>query len=128
MGKKEKILELIKEFDGLTYAKIIDLYNKRYKPSSITKESGYVFLSRLRESGLVKSEGKDDVKGKLFIYEPTLKALNQKIEPQQNSELIDKLVLLMIKIRVNSEMYGINISEKEIQPSIKRLRGSDKIG
>jgi len=128
MGKKEKILELIKEFDGLTYAKIIDLYNERYKPSSITKETGYVFLSRLRESGLVKSEGKDDVKGKLFIYKPTPKALNQKIEPQQNSELIDKLVLLMIKIRVNSEMYGINISEKEIQPSIKRLRGSDKIG
>ncbi len=77
MGKKERILELIKEFDGLTYNKIIDLYNERFKSSSITKETGYVFLSRLIESDLVTSEPKDDVKGKCYFYKPTPKALNQ---------------------------------------------------
>ncbi len=42
--------------------------------------------------------------------------------------LIDKLVLLMVKAGVNSEVYGIDIEESEIQSNIDRLTESGKIG
>lgn len=45
-----------------------------------------------------------------------------------NIDLIDKLVLLMIKAGINSEIYGIDIKESEIQSNIKRLMESGKIG
>ena len=41
---------------------------------------------------------------------------------------IDKLVLLMVKAGVNSEGYGIDIKESEIQSNINRLTESGKIG
>lgn len=44
-----------------------------------------------------------------------------------NIQLLDKLILLMIKARINSEKYGVNINEFEIQPSIKRLKTGGKI-
>jgi uncharacterized protein YqfA (UPF0365 family) len=46
----------------------------------------------------------------------------------ENTDLIDKLVLLMIKAGINSEIYGIDIKESEIQSNIKRLMESGKIG
>nr|BDI55105.1 MAG: transcription elongation factor Elf1 [uncultured archaeon] len=39
-----------------------------------------------------------------------------------NTELLDKFVLLMIKARIDSEDYGINIEESEISGSINRLK------
>ena len=46
----------------------------------------------------------------------------------ENTDLVDKLVLLMIKAGINSEIYGIDIKESEIQFNIKRLMESGKIG
>ncbi|HUS48637.1 MAG TPA: hypothetical protein VMZ91_00590 [Candidatus Paceibacterota bacterium] len=43
-------------------------------------------------------------------------------------DLIDRLVLLMVKAGVNSEVYGIDIKESEIQSNINRLTESGKIG
>ncbi|KKN51809.1 hypothetical protein LCGC14_0619090 [marine sediment metagenome] len=45
-----------------------------------------------------------------------------------NEELIDNLVELMVKSGVISEDYGIDISEKQIEPNIKRLTESGRIG
>ena len=46
----------------------------------------------------------------------------------QNNELVDKLVLLMIKANINSENYGIEITEGEIQSNIQRLQEENKLG
>ncbi len=43
-------------------------------------------------------------------------------------DLMDKLVLLMVKAGVNSKVYGIDIEEAEIQSNINRLTESGKIG
>jgi len=81
MGRKEKILNLIIEFDGLTINKIIVIYNERYNPDMLTKDLCYAYLQRLKGYGnkpiLVKAENKDNIKGKCFIYKPTVLALNQ---------------------------------------------------
>ena len=45
-----------------------------------------------------------------------------------NSDLLDKLVLLMVKAGITSEEHGIDINESDIEPSIKRLMESGKIG
>ena len=45
-----------------------------------------------------------------------------------NTDIVDKLVLLMIKAGINSEGYGIDIKESEIQSNINRLMESGKIG
>jgi len=39
-----------------------------------------------------------------------------------NTELLDKFVLLMIKARIDSEIYGVKIEESEISESINRLK------
>lgn len=39
-----------------------------------------------------------------------------------NTKLLDKFVLLMIKARIDSEDYGIDIVESEISGSINRLK------
>jgi len=44
-----------------------------------------------------------------------------------NKQLLDKLILLMIKAKINSEKYGVDINEFEIQPSIKRLKEGGRI-
>ncbi len=49
------------------------------------------------------------------------------VDPDINS-LIDKLVFLMVKAGVNSEVYGIDIEESEIQSNIDRLIERGKIG
>ena len=41
---------------------------------------------------------------------------------------MDKLVLLMIKAGINSDAYGIEIKENEIESIIKRLMECGKIG
>jgi hypothetical protein len=45
-----------------------------------------------------------------------------------NNDLIDKLVLLMVKAGINSEKYEIDIKESEIESSIKRLTKGGLIG
>ena len=45
-----------------------------------------------------------------------------------NTGLIDKLVLLMIKAGINSDGYGIDIKESEIQSNLNRLMESGKLG
>ena len=46
----------------------------------------------------------------------------------ENIDLLDKLVFLMIKAGINSETYGIDIKESEIQPIINRIVESGKLG
>lgn len=45
-----------------------------------------------------------------------------------NIDLVDKLVLLMVKAGINSEVYGIDIKESEIQSNINRLMESGELG
>ena len=116
MGKKERILELIKEFDGLTYKRIIELYNERYEPSTITKETGYIFLQRLKGDDknpeLIRAESKDNVKGKCFIYKPTSLALDQ----ESFSNKIDDLEFLKSLFeREALKVYPKKVSKDDIE-------------
>ena len=43
-------------------------------------------------------------------------------------DLTDKLVLLMVKAGINSESYGVDIKESEIQSNINRLTERGKFG
>jgi len=49
-------------------------------------------------------------------------------QKQVDNELVDKLVLLMVKAGINSEKYGIDIKESEIESNIKRLAKGGLIG
>jgi len=54
--------------------------------------------------------------------------LNGNDNGKANSDLLDKLVLLMVEAGISSEEYGIEINESDIEPSIKRLTESGKLG
>lgn len=101
MGKKEKILELIKEDDGLTYNKIIDKYNEKYKPDTVKRLSGYVYLRRLKNDGLIEND-----KGINVLYKPTPKALTE--EPDNPNIVDSKYKKIVIDL-----LDGKNISEKD---------------
>ena len=110
MGKKEKILELIKENDGLTYNKIISKYNEKYDPDdekhdTLKEKSGYSYLKRIKKDGLIEND-----KGINVLYKPTAKALTD--NPVNIEKTTDNLVLLMIEAEIESKEYGIDISEK----------------
>ena len=102
MGKKEKILELIMENDGLTYNKIIDKYNEKYdnptEPDTIKRKSGYVYLKRLKDDDLIENE-----KGINVLYKPTQKALTD--NPDKVDSKYQKIVIRLLD--------GKNISEEE---------------
>jgi predicted transcriptional regulator len=121
MGKKEKILELIKEFEGLNYNQLLKLYNERYNPDTIKRKSAYSYLKRLKKAKLIENDN-----GKNITYKATPKALNQ--DTTENYEVLDKVVETLVKSGVVSEKYGVEISEKEIEPSIKRLEESGRLG
>jgi len=122
MGKKERILELIIEFDGLTYKRIIELYNERYNPSTITKETGYIFLQRLKGYNkktkkfdnpiLIRAESKDNVKGKCFFYKPTALALNQETFSDKINDL-EYLKSLFEKEKV--EIIGSKLTKDDFK-------------
>ncbi len=112
MGKKEKILELLKE-EVLTTKEISNHLN--YQEGEIR-----VYINRLKKNGLIIEVGR---KERYIMYSANKKALERK-----RKDLIDKLVYLMIKIGINSTDFDIEITEKEIKPSIKRLRRKGKIG
>lgn len=78
MGKKEQILELIKENDGLTYTTLIRKYNEKYdinpdNPDTLKEKSGYSYLKRLKKDGLIEND-----KGTNVLYKPTSKAFSDK--------------------------------------------------
>jgi len=90
MGKKEKILELIKENDGLTYNKLITKYNEKYNtnpnnPDTIKRKSAYVYLKRLRKERLIEND-----KGMNVYYKPTPKAYLTKEEQKELEKPLQK--------------------------------------
>lgn len=124
MGYKEEIVELLKENElGLKYNTLLTEYKEKYNKEL---ENGYIYLQRLKKDGLVKTYIPEDRKGKIIAYKLTTKAFET--NNVESDDLNDKLVLLMIKARINSEIYGIDIREKEIESSLKRLKESGKIG
>lgn len=72
-----------------------------------------------------------ETSSKFDVSEMTIKRiLDEKPKNETNgidTELLDKLVLLMVKARINSSEFGIDIKESEIEPSINRLKESGKI-
>lgn len=73
MGKKERILDLIKENDGLTYITLIRKYNEKFEPDTLKEKSGYSYLKRLKKLRLIEND-----KRKNTLYKPTPKALSDK--------------------------------------------------
>lgn len=53
--------------------------------------------------------------------------LSSNFKSSNDTRLLDKLVLLMIRAGVNSENYDIHIAEEDINSSIKRLQKEGKI-
>jgi len=129
MGHKENIIELLKENElGLTYKVLYSKYEKKFGfKLSNEEKNGYYYLKVLIDKGLVKTYIPEDRKGKIVAYKLTEKALNQ--EPDHSDiTLTDKVVEVLVKSGAKSEDYGVEISEKEIMPSIKRLMESGRIG
>ncbi len=79
-----------------------------------------VYISRLKKERLIEKIGK---KNRYNIYTAI-----QKEPIEISNELVDKLILLMVKAGINSEKYGIDIKESEIESSIKRLTKGGLIG
>jgi len=111
MSNKYKILELLKQ-NELTIKEISD-------KSEFNENEIRVYIHRLKDDGLIREIGK---KNRYIIYAAIEK------ENIENHDLIDKLVLLMVKAGINSKDYGIDIKESEIQFNINRLMESGKIG
>ena len=112
MSNKEKILEMLKD-NELTVKEIGDKMN--LKENAIN-----VYICRLRDKNLIKKVGN---KNRYNIY--TSIKTEQK---QVDNKLVDNLVLLMVKANINSEIYGIDIKESEIESNIKRLREGGLLG
>jgi len=98
MGKKERILDLIKENDGLTYATLERKYNEKFGANKFNTNTGYVFLKRLKKAGLIENE-----KGINVLYKPTQKALTD--NPDKVDSKYQKIVIRLLD--------GKNISEEE---------------
>ncbi|MHA1988822.1 MAG: winged helix-turn-helix domain-containing protein [Promethearchaeota archaeon] len=99
IGKKEKILELIKENDGLTYNKIIDKYNEKYNPDTVKRLSGYVYLRRLKKDGLIEND-----KGINVLYKPTSKALTDNPDDfEYLKELFERGAVKLYKSKLNQD-------------------------
>ena len=114
MSKRSKILDLLTQ-NELTTKEIHDKTN--YDMDLI-----WPYISQFKKEGKIKKIGN---KGRFPIYTATEKVIHGN---SHNTELLDKLVLLMIKARINSENYEIAIQENEIIPSINRLKESGLIG
>ena len=72
MGVKEKILKLIVENDGLSYANVSKKYKEQYN-TELNKKSGYKFLQRLKNDKMIISESQKGTKIKHYIYKATVK-------------------------------------------------------
>ena len=112
MPNKEKILEILKG-NRLTVKDIAQKLN-------LKENAVNVYICRLRKDKLIKKISKDS---RYNIYTSI-----EKEQIQLDNELVDKLVLLMIEAKINSEMYGIDIKENEIESNIKRLRERGLLG
>ena len=86
--------------------------------------------------GKFKTPMRKDIKEIIKKYE---KLDKEGIQPEEiengilhkygnNNDLIKKLVLLMIRAKINSDEYDIEITEEEIQPIIKKLSEDDLFG
>ncbi|MFW9973417.1 MAG: hypothetical protein ACFFDF_24750, partial [Candidatus Odinarchaeota archaeon] len=78
-----------------------------------------VYVNRLKKDNVIEQCGIDN---RYKIYKLKNDVHNK------SSELMDKLVLLMVKAGINSEEYGVDIEESEIESNIKRLMESGNIG
>ena len=114
MSKRGKILDLLTQND-LTTEEIHD-------KTGYNMDLIWPYISQFKKEGKIKKIGN---KGRFPIYAATEKISH---ENNYNSELLDKLVLLMIKAGINSEKYDVKIVEKDIIPSINRLKESGLIG
>jgi len=79
-----------------------------------------VYICRLKDDNLIEKIGN---KNRYNIYQAI-----KKEQIQVDNELVDKLILLMVRARINSEKYGIDIKESEIESNIKRLTKGGLIG
>ena len=120
MTMKEKIIEVLNG-ERLTIKDITNKINKKYQINT-TEARIRMYVWRLKDEdkdNAIEECGKDNrykvYKLKSNVYD-------------ENSELTDKLVLLMIKAGINSDNYGIEIKENEIESIINRLQESDQIG
>jgi len=114
---KEKIIEILKG-NKLTIKEITDKINKKY-PNNTTEARIRSYIKRLKDDDVIEKCGIDN---RYKVYKLKNGVYNDK------SELTDKLVLLMIKAGINSDNYGIEIKESEIDSIINRLQESDQIG
>ncbi len=111
----EIVLEILSKKSRLTANQIFE----ESKLPEDKKQQLRLTLVRL-EKHISQKIVKDGMKGKQFLYSLKENAIDKE-------ELIDNLVDLMIKTEANSDKYGIDITEKQIEPSIKRLTESGRI-
>lgn len=113
----ERIIEVLETESKLTIKDI----SERLNESNDKLEYVRICIYRLLKSKSPRIV-KDGKKGKEYLY-----SLKENAEITIDNELTDKLVLLMIEAEINSEKYGINITENEIDLSIKRLQERGRI-
>lgn len=112
MSNKEKILEILKD-NELTVKEIAEILD-------LKENAVNVYICRLRNDNLIEKVSK---KNRYNVY-TTIKKEQIPID----NDLVDKLVLLMVKAGINSENYEIDITESEIESSIKRLNKGGLLG
>ncbi len=117
MTMKEKIIEVLKG-NKLTIKDITMEINKKYQIDT-TEARIRSYIKRLKDDNSIEKCGIDH---RYKIYKLKNTVYNE------NPELMDKLILLMVKAGINSEEYGIYIKDSEIESNIKRLMECGKIG
>ena len=117
MTMKEKIIDVLKG-NKLTIKEITERINKEDQINT-TEARIRSYIKRLKDDDAIEKCGIDN---RYKVYKLKSNISNDK------PELIDKLVLLMIKAGINSDNYGIEIKENEIESIINRLQESDQIG
>lgn len=117
MTMKEKIIEILKG-KKLTIKDITKEIQKKYQiDTTEARIRSYIWRLKNKDNAIEKC----GIDNRYRIYKLKSNVSNE-------SGLTDKLVLLMIKAGINSDNYGIEIKENEIESSINRLQERELIG
>lgn len=99
MGKKEQILKLIKENDGLTYNTLEKKFNVEFGANTFKRKSGYSLLKRLRKEGLITNDNTRNT-----LYRATSKAFSDKPDDLEFvKSLFEKKILKVYRKRASKD-------------------------
>lgn len=111
IGNKERIINILKKFEsGLTYKNLLDQYRSEHNKDL---ENGYVYLKRLKQSGLIETYKPPYSKGKVITYKLVPEALKEN-DPITALKFLNNLFKNNIEYLIKNERIDQFIEKNEV--------------